>query len=70
MFAGMTFEITAETIKVNAMGESEEMPYAVVSSTSDTIDIEVDGETETIKVVNDSQIEITIEGQTLVLKRR
>ena len=69
MFEAMVLEITATEIKVEAMGESEIMPYTVVSSTADLVEISVDGETETIKVINDSQIEVTIEGQTLVLKK-
>lgn len=70
MFAAMTFEITKEEIKVNAMGEEEVMPYTVVSSTADSVDIEVDGETNTIKVINNSQIEISIEGQSFILKKQ
>ncbi len=69
MFKAMVLEITATEIRVEALGESEVMPYTVVSSTADSIEISIDGETETIKVISDSQIEITIEGQTLVLKK-
>ena len=67
MFAAMTIEFTADEMIVEAMGESESMPYAVVSSTDDTIVIEIDGETETITIISDTQIEISIEGQVLVL---
>ncbi len=70
MFGVMTFEITADEIKVNAIGESESMPYKVVSSTSNSVDIEIEGETETITVISDTQIEITFEGQTIPLKRQ
>jgi hypothetical protein len=70
MFATMTFEITKEEIKVNAMGSEESMPYTIVSSTSDSVDIEIEGETNTIKIIDNSKIEIQLEDQSFVLKKQ
>jgi hypothetical protein len=70
MFASMTFEITKEEIKVNALGDEEVMPYSIVSSTADSVDIEIEGETNTIKILNNSQIEISIQDQSFILKKQ
>ncbi len=67
MFSIMTIEFTAEEIIVEAMGESESMPYTVFSSTVDSVVIELEGKTDTINIISDTKIEMVIGGDIFTL---